>query len=84
VTFSQVNQNVIQPNCVSCHSGASAPNGVDLSSFAGVSSQVVAGDPQSSRLYQVIANGSMPPTGALSQAQVQQVSDWITAGAKND
>lgn len=84
VTFSQVNQNVFQSSCVSCHSGSGSPAGVDLSTFDGVSGQVVPGSPQQSKIYQEISDGKMPPTGALPQDQIQQVSDWITAGAKND
>jgi mono/diheme cytochrome c family protein len=84
VTFTQINQNILQPSCVSCHSGSSSPGGVDLSSYAGVSAQVVSGNPGQSRLYQAVSNGTMPPGGALSQDKIQQISDWITAGAKND
>lgn len=84
VTFSQVNQNVFQSSCVSCHSGSASPAGIDLSTFDGVSRQVVPGSPQQTKIYQEISDGKMPPTGALPQDQIQQVSDWITAGAKND
>jgi mono/diheme cytochrome c family protein len=84
ITFTQINQNILQPSCVSCHSGSSSPGGVDLSSYAGVSAQVVSGNPGQSRLYQAVSNGTMPPGGALSQDKIQQISDWITAGAKND
>lgn len=84
VTFSQINQSIIQTSCVSCHSGAAAPHGVDLSSYDGIAAQVVAGSPQQSALYKEISDGTMPPTGALPQDQIQQLSDWITSGAQNN
>jgi mono/diheme cytochrome c family protein len=85
VTFTSINQTIIQPLCISCHSGAAAPHGVDLSTYHGVVAQVVPNNPDASQLYQSVANGSMPPNGpALSAAQLQQINSWISAGALNN
>jgi mono/diheme cytochrome c family protein len=84
-TFTSINQTIIQPMCISCHSGAAAPRGVDLSTYSGVVAQVVPNNPDSSQLYKSVANGSMPPNGpALSSAQLQQITSWISAGAPNN
>ncbi len=84
-TFTWINANVLQPNCVSCHSGSSAPSGIDLSSYSSVmSSAVTAGNPSSSKLYTATSSGSMPPSGALPAADVTAIQSWIQAGAAND
>jgi hypothetical protein len=52
--------------------------------------RVVAGKPEDSLLVQKIEQAkapcgqSMPPTGPLSAAQIQQIKTWIMNGAKND
>ena len=62
-SFAEVNQNVIQPRCVSCHNAGVSPAEVDLSSYAGVRAQVTPGNPGASTLFQQVSNGSMPAVG---------------------
>jgi mono/diheme cytochrome c family protein len=72
---------ILQQYCISCHTTTSGPNGVyDVTDPNHLlnSGLVVAGQPGSSELYTVIANGSMPPTGALSSDETATVSSWIT------
>lgn len=82
-TFSQINAGLLQPSCVSCHTGTSGSGGVDLSTYAGVVVQVSVGNPGGSAFYNVIAAGTMPPSGPLPQAPAfaQEISSWISAGA---
>lgn len=42
---------------------------------------IVPGDPDGSRLVQTLVEGSMPPGGKLSDAEIQTIIDWIAAGA---
>ena len=96
--FSQVNyQSDIQPifnsNCIFCHqNGGSAT--LNLRTYSGVMTggwsgpAIIAGDHQSSLLYQRIiqnagTDGSMPPNDPLSQAQINLIAQWIDEGAGN-
>jgi mono/diheme cytochrome c family protein len=84
VTFAQLNQDIIQPKCISCHSSGSS-SGVDLSSYAGVAAQVVAGNPAQSTLYLQVESGQMPKGGpALSESELADVYNWIAQGAQNN
>jgi hypothetical protein len=59
--------------------------GYSYSSYAGVSQAVVPGDAASSPLYQAVASGQMPRTGArLSDSELALVRDWIDSGAQNN
>ncbi len=55
-----------------------------------VSNGVVKGKPNSSELYEVVADGEMPPRGytklsaKLSDCEIAQVRKWIQRGAPND
>jgi hypothetical protein len=42
---------------------------------------VVPGDPEASKLWEMIGSGKMPLTGPLPMDQRQLVYDWIKAGA---
>jgi Planctomycete cytochrome C len=71
-----------------CHDAASHKDGVNLTTYAAImsTSGVNAGKPGSSKLYQVIADNSMPPKPAapFTQAQKDIISKWISQGAKNN
>jgi hypothetical protein len=40
--------------------------------------------PTNSILYGEVKSGSMPPTGALKQSDMQKILDWIRNGAPNN
>jgi hypothetical protein len=67
---------------------AGAAAGTNCADVGGM--RVVAGDPANSLLFDKISNampkcgGHMPPGGMLMPAQIQQVKDWIMAGAMNN
>jgi mono/diheme cytochrome c family protein len=76
-TFTQVSTTILQPLCVGCHTFAS--------SYAGISAYVKAGDPSTSLFYTETSSGAMPKGGpVLTAAQLQMISDWITAGGLNN
>jgi len=69
-----------------CHDAGTAAEGYDLSNYKNiVSDGVVKGKPNSSELYEVVADNEMPPKGytKLSDAEKQMLYDWIADGAKN-
>jgi hypothetical protein len=73
-----------------CHNSASANGGWDSSTWESVTttgsqkSAIVPGDANNSPLIQLLmkTNGVlMPPSGSLSDEEIQTILDWINAGA---
>jgi hypothetical protein len=87
-TFAQVQTNIFNAACVSCHSGSKPKGQVNLSSYALImakSGLIVPGDAAKSLIYTEIINGKMPPKGTPVSASDQTLlHDWITAGALNN
>lgn len=81
VTYSYINQNILQPKCVGCHGSA---GGYSYGSYADTMKAVVAGDANSSPLYSATSAGRMPTSGKLSTQEIQAIYDWIQAGALNN
>jgi hypothetical protein len=85
-TFSYINTNILQPKCVSCHNQNNQAGNVNLSSYSSVLNQVKVNSAATSPLYISVApGGNMPQGGSpLSAGLVQDISDWINSGAKNN
>lgn len=81
LTFADIKP-ILDGNCIGCHSGPSAKARIDLSSHAGVSRVVTAGDPNGSRMMRPVKRGAMPPTGALKPELIAKLDQWIKDGAK--
>jgi hypothetical protein len=84
-------QAVFQGNCSPCHAGARGKGGFSIASYQSVmkgsdsGSLIVPGDPDSSRLIQLItgqAQPKMPQGRDMSQADIDKLKAWIKAGAK--
>ncbi len=80
---------MIQSNCAmsGCHSSTNPVDGINLSSYAGIRSEVRAGNPDESELYQVLFESGEdlmppPPMAPLSDAQKERIRLWILQGAK--
>lgn len=80
---------MIQSNCAmsGCHSSSNPADGIDLSSYAGIRSEVRAGNPDESELYQVLFESGEdlmppPPMAPLTDAQKERIRLWILQGAK--
>ena len=85
VTFEQQVAPVFQKHCVRCH-GATEPDAeLDLREIAGLfrgsvdGSVIAAGDPQASRLFELITTGEMPADGKtkLRPGEVAAIRRWI-------
>ncbi len=80
-------QKLFQPSCSRCHNVSSQAGGFkfdDASDLINPSraGAIVPGDANSSLIYRVIANGSMPPRGPKPDASAMEVlSCWINKGA---
>ncbi len=80
---------MIQSNCAmsGCHSSTNPVDDIDLSSYAGIRSEVRAGDPNDSELYTVLFESGEdlmppPPMAPLTDAQKERIRLWILQGAK--
>jgi len=85
ISYSQDIQPFFTAKCISCHSGSLKPDLTTGKSYNALMSDnfVVAGSPATSPLYNKCKpGGSMAPY--TSSDELQLISRWITAGAKND
>jgi mono/diheme cytochrome c family protein len=90
VSFSGDVAPLFQAKCQACHNQNTALGGWDSDSFEAVTttgnsgSVITPGDIANSVLAQRVQGTQgavMPPTGKMSDAEVQIILDWITAGA---
>jgi len=86
-SFAQDVAPILNSRCVSCHNLTNANAGVNLSSYATVSQVVTPANSNGSLLYGVVSRtfGSpMPPSGSLSDQDIQNIKTWIDEGAINN
>lgn len=96
VTFNDIQINVFNSSCISCHSGSLPAGELDLSegvaydNLVNISSitsnykRVVPFNAEQSYLFLVLEGGEtqvMPPDGKLSAATIDSVASWINRGA---
>lgn len=100
VTFSHVQHYVFDSYCVSCHSGAAAQGGLDLSAgqsymnlidrvaSSSGAKRVVPGDRDNSYLMKRLTGSdgfsTMPPAGKIDQRFIDLVGNWIDQGAEKN
>jgi len=81
---------ILKLACFGCHAGENPKAGLDLSSSEGLVSGSEsgpifdAGNPEASRLIELIESGEMPPkkSDRLSTEQVEIIRKWIADGAR--
>jgi len=83
-TYSGAVRPTLESKCTGCHSGTAPSGGVNLSDYTNTRTWALNG-----RLYGSIAHQSgfspMPKNSAkLSDCEIQQVQQWIQAGAQNN
>lgn len=69
-----------------CHDAVSSVEGYNLTNYASITRRGIRpGNPSSSKLYEVMAEGEMPPrnSGSMTALQKAYIKAWITGGAKN-
>ena len=85
VSFAKDVQSIVTANCLPCHSGAKdAAAKSNWTTYDGVMADVVAGNPDSSKFYQMLRDGKMPPSGKLDSTKLATIQRWINEGAKNN
>jgi cytochrome c5 len=76
-------QSIITASCLPCHAAGGSAAKYDLTSPEGLAKLVVPGRADSSKLYQVLASGKMPPAGKLDSVKLATIRSWINEGAKD-
>jgi PBP1b-binding outer membrane lipoprotein LpoB len=84
VSFSKDVQPIIAASCMPCHAADGKAARYDLTSYDKVMALVVAGKADSSKIFDVLNQGKMPPAGKLDSARLATIQQWIDAGAKNN
>lgn len=76
-------EKVIEPKCLSCHSGNNLSGGVNLSTYSTMmaANKITAGNALTSAFYTVLADAMIPAHATLSQSQLQGIEEWIESGA---
>jgi mono/diheme cytochrome c family protein len=79
---------MIQSNCAmsGCHATPNPADGINLSTYAGIMEEVKPGNPNDSKLYEVLFETGddlmpPPPMAPLSAAQKARIRLWIEQGA---
>jgi hypothetical protein len=78
---------ILRRHCIACHNAGRASAGVDLSTRDAAMRVRPAGAalaparPDASRLFRMVSQGKMPPTGRLPAAEVDTLRRWIARGA---
>ena len=82
-TFTELNQTIFGPKCLSCHSGLNPKGSYGMDTYALVLTGVVPNDADNSDLYLRVQDNSMPKgsDGPLSTDEKNAIKDWINAGA---
>jgi mono/diheme cytochrome c family protein len=85
VSFADLQATIFQLKCTGCH-GATAPAAqINLTTYAGVRTQVNLGTPSSSKLYLSVTTGGMPKNAAaLASGDINKILYWIQNGAPNN
>lgn len=82
-SYSITIRSILQANCTGCHGPVSPGGGYDLTSYNVVRSIALNGV-----LLSVIKQGgpyqAMPPVGKLPDCSIQQITNWVNAGAPNN
>lgn len=84
ITFTGVIWPLLETNCTGCHSGNSPGGGISLTNYTSVYTQVLNGNLMNS-LRGTNGVSLMPDnTEGLPNCQIDQVQEWIDAGAPNN
>jgi Cytochrome C oxidase, cbb3-type, subunit III len=82
-TYAAIIQPMINNNCVGCHKPGSLGGNIDLSTYTSVKVQVNNGKLLGSVTH-AVGYSPMPQGSKLSDCQITQIKNWISAGAPNN
>ena len=84
LTYQNSIQAILSTNCAvsGCHAGPNGIGGLDLNTYS--SSQKIAADGELVGRIKNIAGPLMPPSGKLSDCDIEKIEAWIADGAPNN
>jgi hypothetical protein len=80
-------QPIFERSCTACHSAAARIMGLQTTTYRALMEGsdngvvVIPGDPDNSKLWEMVSQGKMPATGPLPPDEQQIVYEWIVQGA---
>jgi len=83
VSFAEHVFPILEAKCFQCHEGKDAKEGIRLDALDEVLNQTLPGDANSSRIYELVVSGEMPPKGkgkALDAEELATFRAWINQG----
>lgn len=87
-TWNNIFADILVPNCKGCHMGGARAGGLALDTYADARAGgnnppgIVPGEPNVSRLYLRVADGSMPlGSPPLTEDEIERIFFWISRGA---
>jgi uncharacterized membrane protein len=85
-TFSSISKNIFTPKCVMCHGPGGTASTLLITDYSFLIKMywIVPKNLAQSQLYESVNLGRMPPGEKLTQTELDSISQWITAGAKNN
>jgi ribosomal protein S16 len=82
-TYAAIVQPIMTNQCVGCHKPGSLSGNIDLSTYSAVKSQTDNGKLLGS-ITHAVGYSPMPQGTKLSDCQITQIKNWISAGAPNN
>jgi uncharacterized membrane protein len=85
-TFSSISKNILEPKCVMCHGPGGSAEKLPVKDYGFLIKYewIVPNDTTQSLLYESVKQGRMPPSGPLSQKEIDTIAAWINDGAANN
>lgn len=77
-TFQWLNDNIVEPKCVSCHNSSVSFGGLEFTSYEGVMESVVPGNPEASSFY---TRSFTTTFFQLTAEERDLIYTWIEGGA---
>ena len=84
VSYSNDITPLLDAKCGSCHSGFSPEGNLDLTTYNSASDAVLVGDVLSRITLPLSSDLVMPPTGGLSECDIEKITRWLNDGAPNN
>lgn len=89
ISFSDDVQRIFNINCVGCHGGSQSPNLTSGNSYNDLinGNYVIPSNASNSPLMKFLLGQGvtiMPPSGSLSQSDIDKIAQWINEGALNN
>lgn len=92
LNFSSLQDYILRPKCMSCHSGENSKPENDPINFDSYETTMIRrfvpllikGKPEVSRLFISVETGEMPEQGKLHEKEIEFISNWIEACAPEE